>query len=342
MDDLKMLRDLGRDLEHEPPASLAHQRDRMYGRRPARLTRPKSWLVLGVAAAVTASALLAPRLLLDSETGHQNVLKAPAAEPKPTKDVNLLLLGSDQRAGRNAKKESARSDTIIVAHVPVSGSGVKMISIPRDTLVDVPDCVDRSGRKVPGRRTAINQAFSTGGAECSRRTVENLTGITLDHTIVFGFQTFKKLVDAIGGVKLALANEVVIDPETGKTLPQGTSTLNGEEALGYVRARHGLGDGSDLERIKRQQKLMAALLEKAEPYLDDPAQLAKLANGIVPALDADPAPSLSMTVEIFRTFARSDDRTVAFSTAPWEPAPEDPNRLVLKQPDAENLWRTLR
>lgn len=343
MDDLKMLRDLGRDLEHEPPASLAHQRDRMYGRRPARLTRPKSWLVLGVAAAVTASALLAPRLLLDSETGHQRILNVPGpSEEKETAgDVNILVLGSDYRAGRNAKKYGARSDTVIVAHVPADGSGVKMISIPRDTLVDVPDCERHGGGTAPGGRAMINQAFTTGGADCARKTVESLTGITLDHTVVFDFNAFKKAVDAMGGVKITIKGSVLRVPG-GRTLPPGTHTVRGEEALAYVRARHGMGEGSDLERIERQQELMASLIEKAEPHLDDPVKIMKVVDALVPSLDVDQKLTPKAVLQIVRTFARSGDRTVAFSTAPWEPAPEDPNRLVLKQPDAENLWQSLR
>ncbi|WP_157963558.1 LCP family protein [Actinocorallia populi] len=343
MDDLQMLRDLGRDLEHEPPASLVRQRERMYGRRTGRPSRPKSWLVLGVAAAVTASALLVPRLLFHNETGHLNVLDDPGTVEgtKPDQDVNILLLGSDRRAGRNTEKEAARSDTIIVAHVPADGRGVKVVSIPRDTLVDVPDCRDRDGRTVPGGRSVISRAFTTGGAECARRTVENLAGITLDHTVVFGFDAFKRAVDAVGGVEVDVKVDME-DPKAKLSLSRGLQTLRGEQALAYARARYNLGDGSDLGRIARQQELMTAILKKVKPQLGDLAKISKLVDAVAPLLSADEKLTSDVVLRIISTFARSDNRTVAFATAPWEPAPDDPNRLVLKQPDAERLWQSLR
>ncbi|GAA2719679.1 LCP family protein [Actinocorallia aurantiaca] len=345
MDDLQMLRDLGHDLEHEPPASLDRQRNRINGPRSRRWTRPKGWLVLGVAAAVTASALLVPRLLLSTEMDYLDVLEDPGSvtEPKPTKDVNILVLGSDSRGGRNQKEADrfARSDTIIVAHVPADGRGVKMVSIPRDTLVDVPDCKNADGRTVPGSRAVINVAFTIGGAECARKTVENLGGITLDHTIVFDFIAFKRVVDALGGVEVEIETEIR-DPEAKLSLHKGLQTLKGEQALGYVRARRGLGDGSDLGRIKRQQEVMEAVVEKSEPLLGDPAKAMDLAKAVAPALKEGQGLTVSRMLQIVFVFAQSGDHEIDFLTVPWKPDPEEPDRLVLKQPEAEKLWQTLR
>lgn len=341
MDDLKMLRDLGRDLEHEPPASLARQRDRMYGRRRGVLSRPKGWLALGVAAAVTASALLVPQLLLDGDARNLVILDDPGVvrEPEPLGDVNILVLGSDRRTDR--KDRAARSDTIIVAHIPAAGGEAKMASIPRDLLADVPECEGPDGETVPGSRTRIGEAFTAGGAECSRRAVEKLSGITFDHTVVFDFRAFTKAVDAVGGVEVEIPVDVGV-PGTESWLPKGTRTLSGEEALAYVRARRGLGDGSDLARIQRQQEFMAALAEKAEPLLRDPAKALRLAKAVAPALDADESLTPGLLMRIADALRRSGGPALDFSTVPYESAPDDRLQIIMKQPEADRLWRTFR
>lgn len=339
MDDLKMLRDLGRDLEHEPPASLVRQRERMYGRRRRALSRPKNWLVLGAAAAVTASALLVPRLLFGLEPELREKAE-PAESTKLTEDVNILVLGSDHRDGRNGERIDARSDTILVAHLSAEGRGAEVVSIPRDTLVDLPDCTTPEGRTVPGGRAAINTAFTIGGADCTRKAVERLSGLRLDHTVVFGFEAFKKAVDALGGVEITVT-EKVDDPKAHLKLRKGRQTLTGEQALAYARVRYGLGDGSDLGRIERQQKLMAALVEKARSRMDDPVRLAKAARAVVSALEADSDLTAPALLRIIDAFARSEHRKIDFHTMPWKPAPEAPGRLVPRQPQADRLWQRL-
>ncbi|MEO3785374.1 LCP family protein [Actinocorallia sp. B10E7] len=341
MDDLKMLRDLGRDLEHEPPASLVRQRDRMYGRRRGRLSGPRGWLVLGVAAAVTASALLVPRLMLTGEVDQLDSLVGTdvGEDPKPAKDLNILVLGTDQRSG--GRKARSRSDTIIVAHIPADGREVLVASVPRDVVVDVPDCRGRDGETVPGRRTMINQSFTDGGVECTRKTVENLAGITLDHTVVFDFKSFKRVIDALGGVEVLIQKDVE-DPKAKLRLRSGFQTLNGEQALAYARARYGLGDGSDLKRIERQQQVMQAAVKKLHALLGDPAALMRLVREGVSGVEADKKLTAVRALEILRVLKRDGSQSTAFLTVPWKPAPGDPNRLVLKQPEAERLWQTFR
>lgn len=341
MDDLKMLRDLGRDLEHDPPASLIRQHDRMYGPRRRGLARPRNWLILGVATAVTASALLVPGLLLPRVGPMSDLVDIktdPLKKPGSAEDMNILVLGADSRAGR---KGSARSDTIVVAHIPADGRDVRMVSIPRDTLVDVPDCTGPDGETVPGGRTMINQAFSAGGAECTRKTVEKLAGITLAHTVVFDFEAFRKAVDVLGGVRVTVKADVS-DPKARLRLSRGTHVLNGEQALAYARARYGFGDGSDLGRIERQQQVMAAIVEKAEPVLGDPVKVLELVQAVAPALETDGRLTAGSMVGILAALGDAKGRTVSFQVVPWRPAPEDPNRLVLKQPEAGRLWQSLR
>ena len=166
-------------------------------------------------------------------------------EPGESKPLNILLVGSDSRvsAGDPSQWEfgAQRTDAIMLVHVPGDRSGIFAVSIPRDSWVEVPGYGEAK----------INAAFSYGGPSLLIQTVENLTGVRVDHLAVTDFESFADLTDAVGGVTITIP-ETTYDRTRGEEIPAGTYEMNGEEALGYVRQRYGLPQG-DLDRVQRQQ-----------------------------------------------------------------------------------------
>lgn len=170
----------------------------------------------------------------------------------------------------------ARSDTALVVHISADRKRIDAVSIPRDTLVDIPSCKtldgDSTGAEEDGQ---FNSAFANGagsgsdkkavasGAACTLKTVEKMTNIRIDDFIVIDFNGLSKVVDSLGGVHVQV-DEAIDDPDyTGFKLDEGCQKLDGQAALQYARVRHGVGDGSDISRISRQQKLMSAMASKA-------------------------------------------------------------------------------
>ena len=198
--------------------------------------------------------------------------------------VNLLILGTDSRAGNNnvdgsqgsEDVASARSDTALVMHISADRKRVDAVSIPRDTLVDIPECKTLDGEKTESSEdTPFNSAFAKGagdsddkkavasGATCTWKTVETLTHVRIDDFVVVDFAGLSKVVDSLGGVHVQV-DEAIDDTEyTGFKLDEGCQKLDGQNALQYARVRHGVSDGSDLSRITRQQNLMRAMASKA-------------------------------------------------------------------------------
>ncbi|MEQ4720813.1 LCP family protein [Nonomuraea sp. B19D2] len=335
MDDLKLLRDLGGELGHEPPATLVRQRERLLRARPRR--RWTGWWTAGLVAVATAAAVAVPTVLIaDRHT---------AAPPAGSQTVdmsgarNVLVIGSDTREGAGNAKYGPmlarqgvgqRSDTILIVHVPADRGKATAVSVPRDSMVEIPACGSS-----PARRDMINSAYNTGGADCLKRTLESLTGLRIQHSVEVDFTGFKGMVDALGGVEVMLPAPVD-DNKSKLKLPAGKSMLNGEAALGYVRLRH-YGDGSDVQRIKRQQGLVLAMLKKARSGLSSPDRLKSFLGEVRKSVKTD------LSLESMYELATELSRTkLSFVTVPWMPDPEDKNRVKWKQPQAGQLFKRLR
>lgn len=266
----------------------------------------------------------------------------------PTSAENILLIGSDNRGNGNEKygedSGTQRSDTTILLHLAADRKSATAVSIPRDLMAHVPSCKLANGTMDRARYEQFNWAFESGGAACTIRTVENMTGVRVDHHLIVDFNGFKKMVDAVGGVDVCLAKPVH-DTQAHLDLPAGRQTLHGEQALGYVRARHGLGDGSDTQRIDRQQGFLGSLLKKVRSngVLLNPTKLYPLLSAATSSLTADPGlDSLSELYDLAHSLERIPTGAVRFLTAPQEPYVNDHNRDQLVQPDAGNLFAALR
>ncbi|WP_421107239.1 LCP family protein [Streptomyces sp. NEAU-S77] len=287
----------------------------------------------------------------DTRTADE-LRKYEAERPVPVvRDAqNILVIGSDDRGGKENGKYgrdtgTQRSDTTILLHLQAGGKSATAVSIPRDLMVDVPDC-DRpkGGGRLAARFTQFNWAFEFGGAACTIRTVEKLTGIRVDHHVIVDFSGFKKLVNAVGGVEVCLT-EPVDDDDAHLQLPSGRQVLHGEKALGYVRARYSIGNGSDTERIARQQEFLSSLVKKVQSngVLLNPAKLYPVLSAATSALTTDPGlDTLKDLYALVRGVRDIPRERIGFLTIPRQPYTYNKNRDELVQPDADRLFRQLR
>jgi LCP family protein required for cell wall assembly len=271
-------------------------------------------------------------------------------EKLPTSGQNLLVLGSDSRAGANAaldagKVSGARSDTAMVVHIPEGRTRATAVSIPRDTLVTRPACTTSSGKQLPeAKRVMFNSVYSLGGPACVVKTVESMSGIRMDHYMEIDFAGFKDLVDALGGVSITL-DEPVKDSRMGVDLTAGTHHLDGVDSLKLVRTRYGYGDGSDLGRIGLQQKFMMAMLTeiKSQGVLNSPTKLYDIADAATKSLTTDSGlGSLTKLADYGASLKGIDPSTMETIMLPVRYDTQDSNRVVAAEPQATQLWTALR
>jgi LCP family protein required for cell wall assembly len=196
-------------------------------------------------------------LTLDSRLQRENVLTDYAGRPADTPGTNWLIVGSDSRAGlsKQQRKEYAtgnaagrRTDSMMLMHT--GSAGTTLVSLPRDSYVPI---AGHGSNK-------LNAAFAFGGPQLLVRTVEQVTGVHIDHYAEIGFGGFVGVVDAVGGVRMCVKTPMK-DPKAGLNLKKGCQVLNGGQALGYVRTR--ASARADLDRVDRQREFFSALIAKA-------------------------------------------------------------------------------
>lgn len=272
--------------------------------------------------------------------------------PKPiaVDAKNILLIGSDTRSGAGNGKYgrddggSQRSDTTILLHLAADRQSATAVSLPRDLMVDIPGCKTSDGKRSRQQFAQFNWAFQFGGTACAVRTVEKLSGIRVDHFMVVDFSGFKEMVDAVNGVEVCLSKPVD-DSDAHLKLPAGKQTLTGEEALGFVRARKTIGDGSDTERMERQQQFLGSLVKKVQSngVLLNPTRLYPVLDAATKSLTTDPGlNTLRDLYDLARGLRNVPTEKVQFLTVPRQPYTNDPNRDELVQPDAGRLFAQLR
>ncbi|MEU0136726.1 LCP family protein [Streptomyces sp. NPDC006296] len=273
-------------------------------------------------------------------------------EKLPTTGQNLLVLGSDSRAGAENQElggggavGGARSDTALVVHIPEGRSGAVAVSVPRDTLVTRPECTAADGStRASAERVMFNSVYSQVGPACVVKTVEKMSGVRIDHYLEIDFAGFKELVDAIGGVTVTV-EEPIRDPASGLDLAAGTHRLDGDRSLAFVRTRHGVGDGSDLGRIGLQQQFLLALLTeiKSQDLLGSPATTYRIARSATESLTTDEGlASLTSLSRFARSMNGVDPSTMETVMLPVAYDRQDPNRVVAAEPQAGTLWKAIR
>ncbi|MFF3512144.1 LCP family protein [Streptomyces sp. NPDC002573] len=199
---------------------------------------------------------------------HRDVdLSKVIDRPAAGEGTNYLIVGSDSRAGMSDEEkkklhtgsaEGKRTDSMMILHV--GDNGDTLVSLPRDSDVEIPTYKGSTSGKIyqgKGRHTKLNAAYAEDGPELLVRTVEYNTGLHIDHYVEIGFAGFANIVDAVGGVEMTI-DKGFKDKYSGADFKAGTQTLNGEQALAFVRTRHAFAT-SDLQRTKNQQKFLSAL-----------------------------------------------------------------------------------
>ncbi len=323
-------------------------------RWPRVLAGIASTLVLLATGAAAAGAVLYNRLdsNINSLDTTDQLGERPVKEVEPTEPVNILVMGSDSRTGKgnnkkygnavNAGIEGQRSDTTILVHVSGDRTRALGMSIPRDSLVTLPVCKNKQGQRQGGHTGRFNEAFDIGGPGCTIKAVEELTGIYVDHFVVVDFNGFKDMVDAVGGVEVCL-KEPVNDYHARLNLPAGKQTISGEDALAFVRARETLGDGSDIQRIRRQQDFVSSMIRKVTSagVLANPIKLYKLLDAATKSLTTDKGLSDLQSIQgMAESMVDIRPSDVTFVTVPFV-YNSDMSTVSWEQPRADRLFKAI-
>jgi len=331
-------------------AAVPHRR-----RRRWRILR---WVALGLGVVLVGASVtvwLGYRKLnhnIHTDTTTVRLLGPPAQRPTVAPVAynaqNILIIGSDSRDGANSAygdpNGTARSDTTILLHLSKDRKSAVAMSIPRDAMVQIPACELADGSHTRAQFAQFNWAYEFGGTACTIRTLENLTRIRIDHFMVVDFNGFKNMVNAVGGVQVCLSKPVN-DPNAHLILPAGRQSINGDQALGFVRARETLGDGSDTERMGRQQQFLSSLTQKVESngVLFNPTRLYPLLDAATSAITVDPGlNTVSKLYDLATSLKNLPSDKLVLLTAPREPYVYDSNRDQFQQPQADELFARIR
>jgi LCP family protein required for cell wall assembly len=241
------------------PRGPSRPRGPIGGRR----RRPRARLVLAILAGLVVIVLIGViggYFYLDGKLTRQNVLVSYSGQPAAGAGTNWLITGSDARQGLTRKQErkyhtgrnipGQRSDTVMLLHIPGNGGPAVLVSLPRDSYVPIPGYGENK----------LNAAYSYGGAKLLAETVQNATGLRIEHYMGIGFGGLVNVVNAVGGVTLCFKHSLH-DAASGIHLKKGCHSLNGGQALSFVRTRHQFAT-QDLQREQNQRVFMRALLSK--------------------------------------------------------------------------------
>lgn len=292
----------------------------------------------------------------------RDIRRLVGAQPKDLhpRAENIAIIGSDSRAHTNGQFGSphvyaaGHSDTLMILHIAADRKWAEVVSIPRDSWVHIPSCDMGNGRRSPPTNFKINEAFTlgsmhgdkAGGAACTIRTVERNTGLRIHHFAVINFAGFSDMVNALGGVEVCTRQRIA-DPKAKLYLPAGRHMLMGHQALAYVRARYTLGNGSDLERISRQQAFMSSLATRAKSELYNPISIYRFLDAATKSLTIDSSlGGIAGLYGLARTVKNLPTSRLRFITVPTYPrsliVPSDTANVMWKQPETRTIFESLR
>lgn len=275
---------------------------------------------------------------------------APA--DKNTDPIQILVVGTDTRTGNSGYGSTelaagyGHADVMMLMQLSADRKRVTVVSFPRDLMVPLPACEDPAdGTIYPELALAqLNSSLSFGGPGCTVAAINQLTGLTIDHFMMADFNAVKELSNTLGGVQVCLS-EPVHDEQSNLDLPAGVSTIKGEQALAFLRTRHGFGNGSDLGRIRAQQSFLSSMVRKVKENgtLSNLPELYSIAETVTRNLTVDEGLSkIPALVQMATRLREVDLSDVTFITVPNEPWVRNNARLQLQQPAAGELFATLR
>ncbi|MFG2554281.1 LCP family protein [Streptomyces sp. NPDC048581] len=363
----------GRDTRTAPGREVPPQRRRRgapedplpgrRGRRPVKKKSKAKKAVLwtgGIMAFVVVAAAAGAYLYIEHLNDNiQSVSDDGASTGGFEKDkaINILLIGTDKRTGAGNDKygdsgSAGHADTTILLHVSKDRSNATALSIPRDLIVDIPDCPttqeDGSQEVIRGEtgvrfNTSLGQEGRT--PSCTMRTVTELTGIKPDNFMVADFNAVKTLTTAVGGVEVCLAKDIN-DPDSKLNLPKGEHVIEGEQALAFVRTRHAVGFGGDLSRIGLQQQFLSALMRKlkSNDTLTSPTKMIKLAEAGTKALTVDSQlDTIDKLKDLGLELGKLNTKNLTFTTIPVidNPAEKVKATVVLNETTAPQVFEAI-
>lgn len=291
-------------------------------------------------------------------SGDSGVTRTPAnaAGQRP---LNILMLGSDSRdKPENLKLGGSRdsvgapplADVQMLVHVSADRKNASVVSIPRDTRVDVPECTDpETGEKYKATKVMINETLGRGGPGCTLATWEKLTNVYIDHWMVIDFAGVVRMADAIGGVDVCVRQNVLDGPKpgvpggSGLRLTAGTTKVKGEQALQWLRTRHAFG--SDLGRAQAQHMYMNSMIRelKGQNAFTDVPRLTALAEAATKSLTvSEEIGSVKKLFDLGMQLKDVPTNRLTMTTMPTLPDPVDQNRLIVNPADADKLWTMVR
>lgn len=285
---------------------------------------------------------VAAYLYYDHLNGNLNVTDVVGAGTggfKKDQAINILVIGTDKRTGAGNesygdKDSVGHADTTILFHVAKDRSNATALSIPRDLIANIPACPtkqpDGSTKTIaPTRGTRFNNSLGQEGrdAGCTMRTVKELTGIEVDHFMMADFNAVKTLSSAVGGVPVCLEKAVNDKEGSQLNLGPGQHKLSGEEALAFVRTRHGFGNNSDLDRIRMQQQFLGSMMRqmKSQETLTSPKKFLSLAEAATKSLSVDAGiGSIAKLTDLAGELKNIDMKNITFTTMPVLDNPDEP------------------
>lgn len=286
------------------------------------------------------------------------VSKVNSDDPNAGRDLNYVLIGSDSREGEanssigGGKDQGMRSDTTIIAHISRDRDRIDMISIPRDSIVNIPSCVLSNGSEtMPEYDVMFNSAFSKGhdvisSVSCTISTIEQNTGLYIDGYAVVDFSGFENMVTALGGIEFDVPHDMV-SKKAKLDLKAGKQKLDGQQSLGYARARTfevGASDGSDLSRITRQQDLLKAFAKQtlSAGTIANPVKAYNVAESVLDSVTVSPDLGSINDLSGFAYSLRNiSPDEINFYTVPNMPWLYDKNRVIWTE-EANDYWNALK
>ncbi|BCL30148.1 LCP family protein [Streptomyces aurantiacus] len=263
---------------------------------------------------------------LDSDIDRIDPFKDMKNRPERGHGMNVLLVGTDGRGRISpAQKEKYRlggapchcTDTVMIVHLSEDRRRASVVSLPRDSYAETPAHTDRTtGERHKPHPVKLNAAYAEGGPRLTVRTVENMTRVKVDHYLEVDFTSFMKTVDVLGGVRICTVRPLK-DTYTGLDLAAGSHDLNGGQALQYVRSRH-IDGASDLGRMQRQQRFLAALIARATSsgVLLNPLKFRDVTRAVLGSVRADKGFGTNELIDLGRAMRAFSPSSSEFTTVP--------------------------
>jgi LCP family protein required for cell wall assembly len=261
----------------------------------------------------------------EAEEKTLSINKLPEGTP-----INILIIGSDTREGEAnseygdpQKISGARADSTILININSTRKSATVVSIPRDLVIDIPECFNSAnGKTINSRKARFNEAYAFGGPGCAVKTTSKIfEDLPIHHIMILDFSGFAKIIDTIGGLDICL-DYPLKDKKSKLNLPAGEQTINGTQALALARARYSLSDGSDIARIDRQQVLLKQILSqmKEKNLQSNPIALYNVAQSFLSSLALDEKLSdPTIFTSLVFTGLGLEDNNINYTTVPWVP-----------------------